>query len=153
MSGLSKILSILECILLIAVAMLASVPEIIAIGTTPVVQPIGSLSGASPSAGQPIALFSGVLPVGINQGMGLFSGQLPTPVALGSLNAKRTTLQLGQTKPSVSIIPQEPNTPPVVNQPINLTVPMVVANPLNETKPQNATNPVNTTQPLNTTMS
>ncbi len=136
---MSKIPSILECILLIAVAMLFSMSGIMATGTTPTVQPIGSFSGVIPSVGQPIALFSGVLPVGTNQGKGLFSGQLPTPIALGSLNAKRTTIQLGQTKPSVSIIPQEPNTPPVVNQPLNRTEPMVVAKPLNTTQPLNTT--------------
>ena len=163
---MSKILSIIECILLIAVAMPFSMPEIMATGTTPVGQLIGSFSGVIPSVGQPIALFSGVLPsVGTNQGKGLFSGQLPTPIALSSLNATRTTMQLGQTKPSVSVIPQEPNTQSVVNNPINRTIPMVVAEPLNrtepevvtaplnETKPQTATNPVNATQPLNTTMS
>ena len=161
-----KIPSILECILLIAVAMLFSISGIMATGTTPVVQPMGSFSGVIPSVGQPIALFSGVLPSeGTNQGKGLFSGQLPTPTALGSLNAKRTTIQLDQTKPSVSIIPQELNTPTVVNNPLNRTIPMVITKPMNRTepevvtaplngtKPQNATNPVNTTQPLNTTMS
>ena len=126
-------------------------PGITATGTTPVVQPMGSFSGLAPSAGQPIALFSGVLPVGINQGEGLFSGQLPTPTALGSLNAKRTTIQLGQTKPSVSIIPQELNTQPVVNNPINRTIPMVVAKPLNRSEPEVITQPLNTTQPLNAT--
>jgi hypothetical protein len=139
-------------------------PEIMATGTTPVMQPIGSFSGVIPSVGQPIALFSGVLPsMGTNQGKGLFSGQLPTPIALGSLNAARTTIQLGQTKPSVSIIPQNLNAQPMANNPINRTIPMVVAKPLNktepevvtaplnETKPLNATNPMNTTQPLNVT--
>ena len=157
---MSKITSILECVLLLAVAMLFSMPGIMATGTTPVVQPIGSFSGVIPSVGQPIALFSGVLPSeGTNQGKGLFSGQLPTPTALGSLNAKRTTIQLGQTKPSVSIIPQEINTQPVVNNPINRTIPMVVAKPLNKSEPEvitaplNTTQPLNSTQPLNTTMS
>jgi hypothetical protein len=146
-SGLSKIPSILECILLIAVAMSFSISGIMAIGT-PVVQPIGLFSNATPSVGQPVALFSGVLPsVGINQGKGLFSGQLPTPTVLGSLNATRKTIQLDQAMPSVSSIPEGLNIPPVVTKPLNLTVPIVA------TKPQNATNPVNTTQPLNTTMS
>ena len=159
-----KIPSTLACVLLIAIAMLISVPEFMAAGTTPIVQPIGSFSGGIASVGQPIALFTGVLPVGINQGKGLFSGQLPTPTALGSLNAKRTTIQLDQAMPSVSSIPEGLNTPPVVTKPLNLTVPMVAGNPLNKsepevvtvslngTKPLNATNPMNTTQPMNTTM-
>jgi hypothetical protein len=79
------------------------------------------------------------------------------------MNAEGTTIQLGRTKPSVSIIPQELNTTPVVNNPLNWTLPMFVAKPLNkaepevvtallnETKPQNSTNPVNATQPLNST--
>ena len=151
-----KILSILECILLIAVAMPFCMPEIMATGTTPVVPPIGSFSGMIPSVGQPIALFSGVLPsVGTNQGKGLFSGQLPTPIALGSLNAARTTIQLDQTKPSVSIIPQELNTQPLVNNPINRTIPMVLAKLLNKYEPEvvtahlNEIKPQTATQPLN----
>ena len=69
---MSKIPSILECILLIAVAMSFSVTGIMAAGTTPVVQHIGSLSFMTSSVGQTNALFSGVLPVGINQGKGPF---------------------------------------------------------------------------------
>ena len=80
---MSKISSILECILLIAIATSFSVSGIMATGTTPVMQHIGSFSYVTPSVGQTNALFSGVLPVGINQGKGLFSGQLPTPIALG----------------------------------------------------------------------
>ena len=158
-------LSILEWTLLIGIAMLLSTSGIMATGTTPVVLHIGSFSYVTPSVGQTNALFSGVLPVGINQGKGLFGGQLPTPIALSSLNAKRTTIQLDQAMPSVSVIPIGTNTLTVVNNPVNRTVAMVVAKPLNKTEPEvvtvpqngtkplNATNPTNTTQPLNTTMS
>ena len=148
---MSKIPSILECILLIAVAMSFSVTGIMAAGTTPVVQHIGSLSFMTSSVGQPIALFSGVLPVGINQGKGLFSGQQSTPIALGSLNAKRTIIQLDQTKPFVSVIPIGTNAPILANNPVNRTIPMVVAKPLNQTEPKVVTEPLNQTKALNST--